>query len=166
MTTMASHSLHVRPGGLRSLLLSDHNDRLELMLEEVLLERQLGHGKLGQAIWRRFKKELLTHLEAEERWLLPTFKLAHPHDGEQVDAIHAELRALVEKVEQECAIDPRSCHALLALEKKLRAHAAHEDRHLYPWSVEHLDNGPWKAIRAAMRALMFHVSPNQKEDEP
>lgn len=166
MTAMASHSLHVRPGGLRSLLMSDHNDRLELMLEEVLLERQLGHGKQGQAIWRRFKKELHTHLEVEERWLLPAFRLAHPHDAEQVDAIHVELRGLLERADHELAIDPRASGALLTLEKKLRAHAAHEDRHLYPWSVEHLDNGPWKAIRAALRALMFHVSPNQKEEEP
>lgn len=165
MNMPVSHSLHIRPGGLRALLLPDHNDRLELMLDDLLLERQVSDGKGALPVWRRFAREFAAHLESEERWLLPAFAATHPAEGAAVEALHAELRALVAQVERETALDARAISGLVTLEKRLRIHARLEDRHLHQWAVENLDPESWNAVRAGMRALMFDVSPNNQEEE-
>jgi hypothetical protein len=160
-----AHLFEVRPGGLRALLLPDHNDRLELLLEEVLLSRQLENASRGRPLWERFKLELAAHLETEEKWVIPYFRTAHPREAQGIDEVHAELRALADQVDRETALESRSIAGLVTLEKRLRAHASREDRRLYPWAVENLGTRPWKAIRAAMRSLMFDVSPQPEEDE-
>jgi hypothetical protein len=162
---MAMTTVH-RPGGLRGLLLPDHNDRLELMVDEVLLQwdATAGHGPFP--VWTRFTTELEAHLHVEERWALPAFEAAYPKEAASLRSNHTQLRALVSKVEREMELKARTSGSLLGLQKLLRTHALLEDKLFHPWAVENLDAEAWKAVRAVMRALMFEIFNHHERETP
>jgi hypothetical protein len=162
MNMPAAQPLH-RPGGLRGLLLPDHNDRLELMLDEVLLHWESTGGRGPFPVWSRFLLELKLHLETEERWVFPPFEVAHSFEAAAMRSQHNQLRALASKAENELSLQARAAPSLLALQRHLRAHAQEEDRLFHPWAVQHLDAEAWKSVRRAMRALMFNVSHEREE---
>lgn len=155
-----------RPGGLRALLLPDHNDRLELMIDEVMLHWEDTGGAGPSTVWRRFREELERHLEVEERWLLPHFAKAHPVEAQQCGALHAQLRALAARAEPELQLHARHVPTVLELQRVLRAHARRADALLYPWAVEALDAGTWREVRTQMRKLLFDAPTHNHEDQP
>jgi hypothetical protein len=155
-----------RPGGLRGLLLPDHNDRLELMIDEILLHWESSPISGPLPVWERFRTELEEHLRLEEKWVFPSFEVAYPRDAASLRSNHTQLRALATKVESERALQTRAAPSLLALQKLLRTHALTEDKLFHPWAVENLDAEGWKAVRAALRALMFNVSNHHERENP
>lgn len=159
-------AMHARPGGLRGLLLPDHDDRLELLLEEAVLD---GHGPDAEdrpRVWLRFVEELLVNFELTERCLLPGFECVEADEAAEVRSAHARMRSLLEEVERERALKVRPLSGALALERELRALARRKERKLYPWAVEHLDPSQWLQVRAVMRELMFDVSPHTAKESP
>jgi hypothetical protein len=141
----------------------DHDDRLEVMLDEVLLHWEETAGIGPFPVWQRFTIELNAHLDLEEKLLLPLFTQARPADALACAALHAELRAALGRVERDLALKVRGAAALQALKTLLRFHGHRADEKLYPWAVEHLDAASWNTIREAMRALMFNASPNPED---
>jgi hypothetical protein len=165
MNMPAPHRTDVRAGGLRALLLPDHNDRLELMLDEVILHWEDTNGRGPFPLWRRFRDELERHLEVEERMLLPLFAATHPAEAANCLALHGELKGLVVKANSELELHARQAPSLLALQRLQRQHGRRTEHLLYPWAVEALDPAAWKSVRTEMRKLLFDVSPQHQEDE-
>jgi len=92
-----------------------------------------------QALWTRFDHELLAHMEAEERYVLPRF--AHVDENEAMALLreHGTIRAQL--LEIGVAVDLHAARYTRALDlvEKLRAHAGREDHLLYRWADQNLD---------------------------
>lgn len=116
----------------RRHLVYDHAELARLGGE---LESALdGDDRTGiQEIWTRFESALVSHLEAEERWLFPLFSSEHADELRALRTEHARLRHLAS--EEGLAADLRTLRRETATEllAELRAHAAREDETVYAW---------------------------------
>lgn len=113
--------------------LAEDHARLERLYAE--LENALDSADLAvvQQAWTRFEKDLLGHLEAEERWLFPLMAADHAADVKELRLEHERLRHLVS--EEGLAADLHTLRRETAQEllTELRAHGAHEDDTVYTW---------------------------------
>lgn len=166
MIAAVPSTLVARPGGLRSLLLPDHDDRLELLLEEAVAEWHGADAEDRPRVWLRFVVELRANLEVVERLLLTDFDTLDPIEALALRNSHARIRGLLEEVERERALKVRPVSGALGLERELRALSRRREQKLYPWAVEHLDSSQWLAVRAVMRELMFDVAPYPSQEKP
>jgi hypothetical protein len=91
------------------------------------------------ALWTRFDHELLAHMEAEERFVLPKF--AHVDANEAMSLLREHGAIREQLLEIGVAIDLHQARYARALElvEKLRAHAGREDHLLYRWADQNLD---------------------------
>jgi hypothetical protein len=159
MAKLRSVDAPQKAGGLRALLLPDHHDRLQLLLEELLLEEPRAYGPTGQQLWLRFREEFQAHVTAEERWLLPPFLRAEPAEGALLRAEHRELARRVAELDQAFGLHASTAQKTLQLMQLLRAHDRREEQGLYAWSVEHLEELPWAEVREWMRETMGLLRP-------
>lgn len=92
------------------------------------------------AIWTRFDHELLAHMEAEERFVLPAFARFDPNEAFSLLREHGSIREQL--LEIGIAIDLHQARYARALElvERLRAHAGREDHLLYRWADQNLDD--------------------------
>ncbi len=92
-----------------------------------------------RAIWRELESKLLSHFEAEERYILPTFARADRKEAVDLVVEHGKIRTLL--LEMGVAIDLH--YARLEPFQKfiaaLREHANREDTLLYRWASTMLD---------------------------
>lgn len=160
MRNLTSVDVPQRAGGLRALLLPDHHDGLQLLLEELLLEEPRAYGPTGQRLWRRFREEFQAHVQAEERWLLPRYLRAQPADASLVRAEHRELARRVAELDHAFALHAGTAQKTLQLMQLLRVHERREEQGLYAWSVEHLEELPWAEVREWMRETMGLLRPS------
>lgn len=92
-----------------------------------------------RAIWTRFDHELLSHMEAEERFVLPAFARVDAKEAMAILNEHGAIRGQL--LEIGVAIDLHLARYTRALDlvERLRAHAGREDHLLYRWADQNLD---------------------------
>ncbi len=120
--------------------------RLETTFERLLDAMAVGAPE-ARELWTELDHGLLSHLEAEERYVLPAFATIDRLAARELLADHAQIRELL--LELGVAMD---LHALRYEHSKefirvLRSHAAREDNLLYHWADTRLD----AHLRAAAR---------------
>lgn len=105
-----------------------------------------------QATWGQFETRLTSHMEAEERELLPLVEAAHPLEVARTLAEHAQIRQLV--AELGIAIDLHAARqpAIEGLIKLLRAHALREDHVLYEFAGSKAPSAVYDKISSVLRA--------------
>lgn len=103
------------------------------------------------AIWTRFDHELLSHMEAEERFVLPMFAHVDANEAQSLLREHGVIRAQL--LEIGVAIDLHEARYARAVElvERLRAHEGCEDHLLYRWADQNLDE-------ALVAATLAHAS--------
>lgn len=113
--------------------LADDHARLERLSAELESAFEGGDRSAIQEVWTRFEATLLSHLDAEERWLFPLFSTEHASELKALRAAHARLRHLAS--EEGLAADLRTLRRETASEllAELRAHATREDETVYAW---------------------------------
>lgn len=113
--------------------LSDDHARLERLSAELESALEGGDRSAIQEVWTRFEATLLSHLDAEERWLFPLLSAEHAAELKALRAQHARLRHLAS--EEGLAADLRTLRRETAGEllTELRAHAKREDETVYAW---------------------------------
>ena len=91
-------------------------------------------------LWTQFDHELLSHMEAEERFVLPTFARVDAEEALSLLREHGVIRAQL--LELGVAVDLHLARYTRALElvELLRAHAGREDNLLYRWADQNLDD--------------------------
>ncbi|CAN5894040.1 hypothetical protein BH11MYX3_BH11MYX3_12120 [soil metagenome] len=99
------------------------------------------------ALWTKLDHGLLSHMEAEERYVLPAFARVDRAAALEVLREHGQIRAML--LELGVAVDLHSIRFEQSEEliRLLRAHASTEDNLLYRWADQRLDD----ALRAATR---------------
>ncbi|HET9991715.1 MAG TPA: hemerythrin domain-containing protein [Kofleriaceae bacterium] len=126
------------------------HEHLDALYGELLAAMEANAPDV-RAIWTRFDHELMSHMEAEERFVLPTF--ARLDAGEALSLLreHGLIRAQL--LELGVAVDLHLARYTRALElvELLRAHAGREDHLLYRWADQNLDS-------ALVAAALAHAS--------
>lgn len=87
-------------------------------------------GALEQT-WGTFEGQLLRHLEAEERFLLPLLEASDPAEVSRIRAEHARIRELVTELGPAIELHAVREANVTRLIDFLKAHAEHENRALY-----------------------------------
>jgi hypothetical protein len=90
-------------------------------------------------LWIQLEARVLAHLEAEERFVLPTFARVDPAEAMALLREHGHIREQLLELGVAFAqhyIRPRRFAQLVTL---LRAHARREDQLLYQWAITLLD---------------------------
>jgi len=148
-----SQPLPVRRG--HHLLLPDHHRRLDARCQALIAQVQHGDPAAFAAPWRRLEAEILEHMAAEEDVLVPTYTVSAPEDAQRILQDHLRIRQLL--VMTGAAMGAReTCRACLReLVAVLAAHAAHEDKLMYPWAQRHLPHLVQRSLFARFVRLWF-----------
>jgi len=93
---------------------------------------------LGE-VWTKFEHTLLAHMEAEERFVLPSFAKVDRPEAIALIRDHGMFREQL--LELGVAVDLHAIRYERSREfvDRLRAHGAREDNLLYRWADEHLE---------------------------
>src|SRR4051812_16523309 len=90
--------MHSEPGSLTSTTtvhahcMRDHQ-RLDALLEHLLVAFEANDREEIQGVWSEFESNLLTHLEAEEKFLIPALLSVRERDARALIAEHKHIRA-------------------------------------------------------------------------
>ncbi|CAN5360625.1 hypothetical protein BH11MYX1_BH11MYX1_09870 [soil metagenome] len=138
-----------------------HRDELfEYMVEshrllDIRYQRLLDAMAVGAPevceLWTQLDHDLLSHLEGEERYVLPAF--AHFDREEAVALLQEHGRVRVQLLELGVAVDLHELRHKRSIElvELLRAHAAREENLLYRWADRELDP-------SLKRSVLEHVA--------
>jgi hemerythrin superfamily protein len=121
------------------LFMRASHEALSVLGEQVLHALRADIRPALLARWCELESKLLTHLEAEERFVLPAFARVDREDAFALLREHGKIRELV----LELGVAVELHYARLApfenLVKILRAHAAREETLLFRWASTMLD---------------------------
>jgi hypothetical protein len=116
---------------LKRVLAADH-DRLERIFQAIATRASAGDFQYLESEWFAFQDALLSHLEAEDKYLIQEVAVERP--GEANDLLDEHARIRVELLRLGFDFD-RHCWSgerVDAFAAALRAHAEREERAFYP----------------------------------
>lgn len=125
-----------RPG-IRERLLSDHSS-LERLLAEILAACEANDRERVAAAWSEFDRELLSHMDLEERCLIPSLFRADERAARTLIREHQHIRQRLLELGAAMDLHVARLDTVRAFARELGAHARNEDRLLYRWVEEHM----------------------------
>jgi hemerythrin superfamily protein len=126
-------------------LLEDHR-RLELLFEELLSAFEENDREGVATTWSEFDRRLLAHMNAEERYLIPSLFRVDPRAARTILEEHRHLRARLTELGAGVDLHVVRLEAARGFVDELRAHARNEDRLLYRWADEHVAEADRKSL--------------------
>jgi hemerythrin len=130
---------------VRRLLGADHENFLTLFA--ALQDAVDGADQPTiQAVWSEFEQRLMTHIDAEEAYLLPGLERAHPEAIARARTEHARIRTLLAELGIQTDLHILRKSAAGDLVALLRNHAAWEDETLYQWAETELSAEPRRSL--------------------
>ena len=133
------HSMNTQGGApeIRERLVADHR-RVDELLGRMQRAAEAKDREALSAIFTEFDAGLRSHLEAEEKFLLPSLLRDRARDGRVILEEHKHIRARL--LELAAAVDLHTVRVedVRVFGAELRAHARHEDTLLYQWADAHL----------------------------
>lgn len=121
-----------RLSSLESMLAGDHH-RLDRAFQAILTRAYGGDFQQIESEWSAFQDALLSHLEAEEKHLIPALACDRPVEAQVLLDDHARIR--VHLLQLGCDLDLHCLRAenVDAFVDALRTHAHREENIFYPW---------------------------------
>src|SRR5205809_312694 len=104
----------------------DDHARLEALFCELLNAAEGVDQPTLQKAWAEFEDSLLTHLDAEERYLLPRFEHKAPDAVRAIRSEHTRIRKLIAELGVTTELHLLRKSVAEELVQTLRAHAARE----------------------------------------
>jgi hemerythrin-like domain-containing protein len=123
---------------VRDRLVQDH-ERLERVLEQVLAAFEANDREGVATTWAKFDTELLTHLDAEETFLIPTLFRANPRAARSIMEEHRHIRSRLTELGAGVDLHIVRLATARAFIDELRAHARHEDNLMYQWADQNVE---------------------------
>ncbi len=123
--------------------LGDHA-RLEALFERVLAAVEANDRDDMACLWTEFESDLLAHMETEEAHLIPDLHRASETSARVLTQEHRHIRSRLTELGLALDLHALRLDTARAFIDELRAHARSEDRLLYQWAEERLDE-PAKA---------------------
>lgn len=143
---------------VRQHLRQDH-ERLEWLLAAVQVAFEGDETESVASTWARFATELIAHIEAEERFLIPTLFRTNQREARALLEEHRYIRARLTELGAEVDLHIVRAHAVRAFIEELRAHARHEDSALYRWADECLEDADRQPLADFLAGSTSPVSP-------
>lgn len=140
------------------LLFADHHQRVEAGFRALLAATYADSPSDLVAHFREFKRELLDHLAAEEETILPAYEHFHPEDARRLRDDHARIRQSLMRIGVDAELHLIREQDVEALIRELRAHASHEDVHMYRWAQVHLPLGAKDALAVRIAAWLRRLT--------
>jgi hemerythrin superfamily protein len=122
-----------RLSSLGSMLAGDHH-RLDRAFDAIVTRAQGGDYQELETEWHRFQGELLAHLDAEERHLIPALAKDRPAAAETLLAEHRQIRDRLLELGVDLDLHCLRAERVAAFVDALRAHARREEGMFYPWA--------------------------------
>jgi hemerythrin superfamily protein len=122
-----------RLSSLESMLAGDH-DRLDRAFQAIVTRAYGGDAQQLQAEWQAFQRELLGHLDAEEKHLIPALAEDRPREAQILLDEHAQIRDQLLQLGIDLDLHCLRADRVEAFVGALRAHAHREENIYYPWS--------------------------------
>lgn len=133
-------------------LLSRHHEDLDRRIATLIARANGGDVHELARAWGAFERELLAHLALEEEELLPRFALEQPEEARALRQEHAALRRDLLTLGIRADLHFLRAEAVREFVDDLRAHAAREERALYPWARTHVGQDAWTTVAERLRA--------------
>lgn len=121
---------HLEEAGKRLSDAVAANDRVEMM-----------------SLWRELEGQLLAHLEAEERYVLPAFAHADAAEAMALLRQHGRIRERLLELGVAVELHHLRAHMLDEFALMLQAHAEREERLMYTWAAALLDDRISEPVR-------------------
>jgi len=126
-----------RLSSLSGMLAGDH-DRLDRTFQAILTRAYGGDWGQLETEWIAFQRELLGHLEAEEKHVIPALARDRPVAAETLLADHATIRTRLIELGIDLDLHCLRAERVAMFIEALRAHAKREEGMFYPWADGHL----------------------------
>lgn len=136
--------------GLCAAMRFDH-ERLEIGARHLLECVLFGRADVVERAFSRFCGEMLAHVEAERRYLLPAFEKEKPAEAKLIHDDHALIRALLATIAEQIARRSTSPDTIRRLIEALKANGAREIAELYPWAETGVEPADSKAALELIR---------------
>jgi hypothetical protein len=133
--------------------LSEHHRHLDHVFETLVSELECGDPLALRAEWDHFERELLEHLEIEERELLPTLAPRHRDEVDRIRAEHEGIRAALTDLGVRLDLHCLRAEDVADFVEQLRTHAAREDAGVYRWLEEQGPEAGWRTFKDQLRGL-------------
>jgi hemerythrin-like domain-containing protein len=145
MTHPVTYREHATPGTLRRALSEDHRT-LEASFKKLLDQAHRDDREGIASAFTAMEAGLKTHLEMEEREILPLFAQMHADDAVRIREEHGYIRRRLEDLGIAIELHALRADMVEDFATLLRAHAAHEDKVMYEWSESALPSGEKRAL--------------------
>lgn len=122
---------------LHEAMAADHA-RLECLFRDVLSAMTSGDRDAVRSRWLVLEAALTSHIDFEERCLMPRFEVGFPYEAAHIRQEHRLIREAVAQLGIDLdlhALRPESAEHFIA---RLRKHAAREDTLFYVWAEAHV----------------------------
>lgn len=154
---MQPASTDTTTSSIRDSFLLDHL-RLEHQCHALIEAFEGGDREKIGKLWSELEGSLLSHLETEEAFLIPSLMRVNAHEAQMLLDEHKHFR--IRLIELGVGLDLKLGRLESAREfiRELQTHAATEDRLLYHWSDDALDAGftfPAKTAVATYPRMAF-----------
>lgn len=120
------------------LLFDEHHAEIEALCNALRESLYKDDPLEVIASYRTLERAVLEHMRAEEDTILPAYTTHAPKDAAVIVATHDELRRRLFRLGVDAELHCVRAPSIDELIAALRAHAAHENREMYPWAESHL----------------------------
>lgn len=120
-------------------VLGTHHHQIEAACLAIMSAGFTGDSRDLASRWRDIERELLEHMAAEERLLLPAYQRADPENAQDLRDDHAVLRERALEIGVAIQLHTIRCEQLQHFVEALRAHAHREEVGMYRWAQDHVD---------------------------
>jgi hemerythrin superfamily protein len=134
--------------------LKDDHDRLDQLFQALLDAVEAADEPTVSAVWSDFERGLLAHLEVEETELFPVLETKHPETISALRLEHENIRHLLGELGIYADLHALRQDVARELVRMLRAHAALEDRTLYPWAEAAASETAKRSMFDALKAAV------------
>jgi hemerythrin-like domain-containing protein len=132
--------------------LSQHHRGLERALDTIVVKAQGDDSFVLGRAWHALKRELLLHMDIEERALLPPFENCHSEEALALRREHDAIREELFNLGVALDLHQLRAEAVAEFAARLRDHARRESQGLYPWIARHLPHERWLVLEQTLLA--------------
>ena len=115
----------------------DHR-QLEEVFQRLLDAFEADDREQVAALWTAFDAQLQAHMDAEERFFIPSLIVSNERAARAILQEHRLFRSRLMELAAQVDLHVIRLETARAFVDELRAHAAHEDKALYGWADQHL----------------------------
>jgi hemerythrin-like domain-containing protein len=130
---------------VRDHFLADHR-RLEDLFDRLLAAFEANDREDMARLWTEFESGLMGHMQTEELELIPALLRDSPRSARIIMEEHRHIRARLAELGMSLDLHTLRLDTARAFVDELRAHARSEDRLLYQWAEESLDDAEKESI--------------------